>query len=282
MLKNEANAIKNEVNLNNQKGDITKTKVKTLIEQNGITEDTLLKLTELLINNNNSNFDFDGFKKEIYQYIDEKFEKLSHTIMQNDSDFNEEEFRKILQKENFKHEYLKQIFNKETNISWWTSNFPETLSYIKNTGGSTKNIRSTKHKRERIIVSPTKEQMKVIASFMPDLNNGKTMKELDDFIRLLPNLNERQVYQAVFEILHAAKNNALDNEHSYKDDGKEGEYVFDWINTKWKDLLNFLNDIKILKVSYAYERAVLTIDTKTTLQLMKELSEKIKSLESQE
>ncbi len=274
MLKNEANALKNEINLNNQKGDVTKTKAKTIIEQNGVTDDTLLKIAELLINVNN-NFDIDEFKKEIYQYIDDKFEALNHNAL-SDFGFVEEEFRGILKKENIKHEHLNKIFNRETSASWWNDNYPETLSYISNTGGIVRNLTSTKSKKERVIVSPSKQQMTVLSSFSSKEDSSDMMNEISEFIVLLSEFTEIEALNAFKQILTCAKEGTLNNEHKY-----EGKGTFEWMNSNWKDLLNFLLEIKILKNGYFFESLLLNINTKKTLILLNEINGKIEQFQNE-
>lgn len=118
--KAEANGIKNigkEQNgdVNKQKNKI-KNEIENIIHNNGISEETLLKLVELLLNNQNNNYV--KIKSEILEELKTyvKMELIQNSI--NSNSFLIEEFEKELKKDKGNLKKIKTLFSREINQSY--------------------------------------------------------------------------------------------------------------------------------------------------------------------
>lgn len=272
-MKNEVNGIKNELNTTSNTGEVNKKRARTLIENNGISEETLLEVMH-----SSTNIDFNDIKAYVDFKIREIEEKLINNAFQN---MDKDKFISILKKEKVQpSEFLKGI-NRETNISWWVNNCPETLAFIRNNGGLVNNLTSTKSKAERVVVKPSDEQIAIVLSLQEttEVEIDKLIQEIDEFVRLFKKEEWNKIYYSIVEIIDIVKDGNMHNGVAFTRADRNGQEVLTWFIKNRKDILSFLSDIGIIKhhPNHYGEKYSLLLDTKTSLMLLNKLNEIMES-----
>lgn len=273
-MKNEVNGIKNELNATSNTGEVNKKRARTLIENNGISEETLLALIEMLFDVLSSK-DCNDVKKYVDLKILEIEEKLNSNTNQN---IDKDKFISILKKEGVKPTKFIEIINRETSNLWWVKNYPETLAFIRNNGGQVKNLTSTKDKHERVVVSPSDEQLTIVQSLQgpSEVESDKLIQEIDEFVGLFSKEEHNKIYSYIVDIITFVKAGEMNNNYSFSDGDLEGQKVLTWFRNNWKDILSFLTEIGIIKYYFDYDggRYSLSLATKDALKLLNILREK--------
>ncbi len=273
----EANAMKNVGN--EQNGDIYKTKSKTkteaekIITNNGLSEETLLKLVELILSNQNT--DYEKTKKEISEELKEelktyvKMELIQNSVKSNP--FLIEEFEKELKKDKGDLKILKTLFSQEIDQSYWINFYHNSLQYLLATGATQTNLTSTKQKPNRLIIKISNEQHKKL--FLEKIeSNDKYVEEIISFLKLIE--SKENLIEIVINILEIVKNEEFSTNHSsdiYKPN------VYDYFMKKYRDIIKHLIEKEILRKSWSYDgySTYLScyLETKELLILIKSLKE---------
>lgn len=276
-MKNEINGIKNELNMTSNTGEVNKKRARTLIEKNGISEETLIAVIELLIDGSSSK-NWNDMKV----YVDLKIREIEEKIINNPyQDIDKDKFISILKKENVKPSEFKKIINREIKNSLWVQNYPETLAFIRNNGGLVKNLTSTKNKPERVVVLPSDEQMTIVLSLQETAEAGidKLIQEINEFVRLFPKEEWKEVYYCIVNIITTVKDGKMNNNFSFSNGDLEGQKVLTWFKNNKKDILSFISEIGIIKYQFNYDGGyyILSLDIKNSLKLLNNLNEIVES-----